>query len=213
MLMFLFLVPLLCSGQNEVRDEKGRITSERSAIERILADYKIKEKDLKVIGCFKMAGVEGFTTGAADVWEVSYMHKGKPWGLFFVHSETGECLAFFAKGKLPSKTLKMRLMDFMRVFAEPLGILGLIGQLMFTARFFIQWLVSEKNKKSTVPEIFWYFSLIGGFLVLIYAIWRKDPVITLGQATGLFVYVRNIMLIHKARKGEKIDATSEAEGV
>lgn len=53
--------------------------------------------------------------------------------------------------------------------------IGLLGQLMFTARFFIQWLYSEKRKKSVIPITFWYFSLAGGIILLSYAIFRKDP--------------------------------------
>lgn len=62
-------------------------------------------------------------------------------------------------------------------------------------RFFVQWLASEKQKKSVIPRTFWYFSLSGGITLLVYAIYRKDPVFIFGQATGLFIYLRNIYFI------------------
>ncbi len=74
-------------------------------------------------------------------------------------------------------------------------ILGLAGQALFSMRFLIQWIYSEKNKKSIIPHAFWYFSLAGGLTLLAYAILREDPVFIIGQGMGLFVYVRNLMLI------------------
>jgi lipid-A-disaccharide synthase-like uncharacterized protein len=80
-----------------------------------------------------------------------------------------------------------------------LVLFGLVGQALFMMRFVAQWVVSEREKRSVVPEIFWYFSLGGGLILLTYAIWRKDPVFIIGQATGLFIYVRNIVFIWRAR--------------
>ena len=76
-------------------------------------------------------------------------------------------------------------------------ILGFMGQALFSMRFLIQWIYSEKHKRSIIPTAFWYFSLGGGLTLLSYAILRQDPVFILGQGTGLFVYVRNLMLIRK----------------
>jgi lipid-A-disaccharide synthase-like uncharacterized protein len=76
---------------------------------------------------------------------------------------------------------------------------GFLGQALFTARFLIQWLVSEKKRASVVPTAFWWLSLLGGTALLAYAIFRRDPVIITGQALGLFVYTRNLMLVAKAR--------------
>lgn len=73
--------------------------------------------------------------------------------------------------------------------------LGFLGQAMFSARFLVQWMVSEMRRESVVPYIFWWFSLGGGATLLCYAIWRQDPVFITGQAFGLIVYVRNLMLI------------------
>lgn len=78
-------------------------------------------------------------------------------------------------------------------------LLGLTAQVVFGMRFIVQWWVSEKAGESTVPLSFWYLSLAGGILMLAYAIYRWDPVFMLGQALGLAVYVRNLMLIHRSR--------------
>ena len=82
-------------------------------------------------------------------------------------------------------------------------ILGLAGQLMFSARFLVQWIASEKRKKSVVPISFWFLSLFGSFLLLIYAIYRKDIVFILGQLFGFIVYIRNLLIIKNTKKIEK----------
>ena len=76
--------------------------------------------------------------------------------------------------------------------------IGFLGQALFTARFLVQWLASEKKRESVVPVAFWWLSLLGGTALLSYAIFRRDPVIITGQGMGLFVYVRNLMLLSKA---------------
>jgi len=76
-------------------------------------------------------------------------------------------------------------------------ILGFVGQALFSMRFLIQWIYSEKNKRSMIPTAFWYFSLAGGLTLLSYAILREDPVFIVGQGAGLFIYMRNLMLIRK----------------
>lgn len=78
-------------------------------------------------------------------------------------------------------------------------LFGFFGQFVFAMRFIIQWIVSEKKKESIVPLSFWYLSLCGGVILLIYAIYKNDPVFMLGQATGLIVYARNLMLITKKK--------------
>ena len=78
-------------------------------------------------------------------------------------------------------------------------MVGLLGQLMFTARFVIQWLASERAGQSVVPVAFWYFSLAGGLIVLAYGLQKWEPVIILGQLPGTVIYTRNLMLIHKAK--------------
>lgn len=78
--------------------------------------------------------------------------------------------------------------------------LGFAAQLMFSMRFIVQWLASERARRSIVPETFWYFSFLGGAMLLAYAIYRADPVFILGQATGLLIYARNIHLIWTSKK-------------
>ena len=79
---------------------------------------------------------------------------------------------------------------------------GFGGQALFFMRFLVQWIVSEKRKESQIPIAFWYFSLGGGLVLLVYSIHRRDPVFIAGQGAGVFIYVRNLMLIHggSARK-------------
>ena len=79
-------------------------------------------------------------------------------------------------------------------------VVGLIGQGLFSARFFVQWLQSEKLKKSVIPSAFWYFSMAGGVTLLAYAIHRKDPVFIIGQGTGLFIYFRNLQFLGRERR-------------
>jgi lipid-A-disaccharide synthase-like uncharacterized protein len=78
--------------------------------------------------------------------------------------------------------------------------IGFLGQALFTARFLVQWIVSESRRDSVVPVAFWWLSLLGGLVLLSYAIHRRDPVIIVGQGLGLFVYARNLMLVGKARR-------------
>ncbi|MEQ1528185.1 MAG: lipid-A-disaccharide synthase N-terminal domain-containing protein [Methylococcales bacterium] len=72
---------------------------------------------------------------------------------------------------------------------------GFLGQALFSARFIVQWLKSEKEKKSVFPVAFWYFSIAGGVTLLAYAVYREDPVFIVGQLTGLFIYFRNLYFI------------------
>lgn len=78
-----------------------------------------------------------------------------------------------------------------------LGI-GFLGQGLFFGRWLVQWIASERTAESRVPISFWYMSLIGGLITLTYAIYRMDPVFISGQALGAVVYVRNLVLIHRA---------------
>lgn len=76
-------------------------------------------------------------------------------------------------------------------------IIGFLGQAMFSARFIIQWIASEKQKKSVIPVAFWYFSVFGSLILLSYVIYRKDPVLIVGQSAGVFIYLRNLYFIYK----------------
>lgn len=79
-------------------------------------------------------------------------------------------------------------------------LLDFVAQGMFTMRFLVQWIASEKAKRSVVPVAFWFFSLGGGALLLIYAIHREDPVFIAGQALGLIIYIRNLWLIANEKR-------------
>jgi lipid-A-disaccharide synthase-like uncharacterized protein len=77
--------------------------------------------------------------------------------------------------------------------------IGFLAQMMFSMRFIVQWIASERARASIVPEVFWYFSLLGGMLLLCYAVYRLDPVFIIGQAAGILVYSRNIYFIHRKK--------------
>ena len=87
-------------------------------------------------------------------------------------------------------TLNPRAWDFWVAF-------GLLGQVIFGSRFIVQWIISEKKKASHIPIGFWYLSLVGGLVTTVYAVHRRDPVFIIGQAAGLIVYLRNLMLIYR----------------
>ncbi len=79
-------------------------------------------------------------------------------------------------------------------------LVGLGGQVLFMMRFLVQWIVSEKAGRSTIPVAFWWLSIGGAAILLAYAIWRADPVFILGQSMGFFIYARNLWLIHAERR-------------
>ncbi|MDD5069827.1 MAG: lipid-A-disaccharide synthase N-terminal domain-containing protein [Candidatus Omnitrophica bacterium] len=78
-------------------------------------------------------------------------------------------------------------------------IVGFLGQSLFFCRFLFQWIVSEKEKKSIIPVCFWYFSLGGGVILLIYSLYRRDPVFILGQSFGVLIYARNLYFIYRKK--------------
>ncbi len=82
-------------------------------------------------------------------------------------------------------------------------ILGFTAQFLFASRFLVQWIASEKAGHSIVPVGFWFLSIVGGILLFLYAVWRRDPVFIVGQGSGLFVYFRNLYMIMRDRKKEK----------
>jgi lipid-A-disaccharide synthase-like uncharacterized protein len=82
--------------------------------------------------------------------------------------------------------------------------IGFLGQILFSGRFLVQWIVSEKQGKSVVPLAFWILSMFGGIFLLAYAVWRKDPVFILGQSTGFLIYSRNLYLIHRERRRNRV---------
>jgi lipid-A-disaccharide synthase-like uncharacterized protein len=76
--------------------------------------------------------------------------------------------------------------------------IGFAGQALFAARFLVQWIASERAKRSVVPTAFWYFSLAGGLTLLLYALYKREPVFILGQACGAVVYARNLYLLKRS---------------
>jgi len=78
-------------------------------------------------------------------------------------------------------------------------VIGFVGQGLFSMRFLLQWIVSERQKKSVIPIQFWYFSLFGGITLLFYAIHKRDPVFIVGQSLGAFIYIRNLYFVYHSR--------------
>lgn len=85
---------------------------------------------------------------------------------------------------------------------------GFSGQLLFSMRFIVQWLVSESKKQSIIPTAFWYFSIMGGVTLLAYSIYKKDPVFILGQAMGIVIYGRNLYFIHQQKNSKSKNAAN-----
>lgn len=83
--------------------------------------------------------------------------------------------------------------------SEPLVWFGLLGQVVFMLRFVVQWFQSERAGRSVVPVAFWYLSIVGGGMLLVYGIIDVDPVIILGQSLGMAIYIRNLVLIHREK--------------
>lgn len=90
-----------------------------------------------------------------------------------------------------------------------LGV-GFTAQIMFAMRFLVQWVHTERARRSVMPDSFWYFSLAGGLMLLIYAIYRMDPVFILGQLMGLVVYARNLYFIWYHKRGVALSAAAPA---
>lgn len=92
-------------------------------------------------------------------------------------------------------------------------VIGFLGQAIFSARFLAQWIASEKRRASVVPVVFWWLSLFGGLTLLSYAIHRLDPVIIVGQSTGVFIYVRNLMLVAQGRRRVRAESETRDGGL
>lgn len=82
---------------------------------------------------------------------------------------------------------------------SPLALLGFGGQVVFFLRFLVQWIASERSQRSVIPLAFWYLSIGGSLLLLLYGILDRDPVIIVGQALGTLIYLRNLALIRRAQ--------------
>jgi lipid-A-disaccharide synthase-like uncharacterized protein len=112
---------------------------------------------------------------------------------------------------VPGHDLRMSaLREAAETLVHPIGILGLVGQACFFSRFLLQWIVSERRGQSTMPVLFWYFSIVGSILVLIYALWKRDPVFVLGQSVGMVVYIRNLALIRRSSRAGSAESADSA---
>lgn len=92
---------------------------------------------------------------------------------------------------------------FVKVFVEQFDVwiaIGFFAQAMFSARFLVQWIASERAGRSVVPVAFWFFSIAGGAILFVYALSRQDPVFIAGQGAGLIIYTRNLILIFRERR-------------
>ena len=85
---------------------------------------------------------------------------------------------------------------------------GFAGQALFSMRFLVQWLASERKRRSVIPLSFWYFSVLGGLTLLAYALYRADPVFIVGQLGGVFIYGRNLHFILLERRKSEADGTA-----
>jgi lipid-A-disaccharide synthase-like uncharacterized protein len=98
------------------------------------------------------------------------------------------------------------------ITAEPVwGIIGFLGQAVFGTRFILQWIVSEYKKKSHVPTAFWFLSLLGSFILLVYSVHREEPVFILGFSLNTLIYMRNIHLIYTNSKASQAGPVGQAE--
>lgn len=90
--------------------------------------------------------------------------------------------------------------------------IGFLGQALFSSRFLVQWVVSERERRSVIPVAFWYFSLGGGLTLFSYALWRADPVFIAGQGMGIFIYTRNLILVKRERQRAAAEAARGGDG-
>lgn len=90
-------------------------------------------------------------------------------------------------------------------------VLGLSAQIAFSMRFIVQWIASERAGRSYVPLAFWYLSIVGGTMLLSYAIYRQDIVFILGQSMGVIVYSRNLMLIYRTKREDRAASAEAAD--
>lgn len=87
-----------------------------------------------------------------------------------------------------------------------LVLFGYAGQLLFTMRFLVQWIATERAKRSVIPVAFWFFSIGGGVLLFVYALMKRDPVFILGQGFGVFIYMRNLYFVYRERRSSDLKA-------
>jgi lipid-A-disaccharide synthase-like uncharacterized protein len=95
------------------------------------------------------------------------------------------------------------------VFVQQLNwwvALGFAAQALFSMRFLVQWIASERAGRSIIPLAFWWFSIVGGVLLFVYSLYRRDPVFIAGQGLGLFIYLRNLYFVLRERRAPVVPA-------
>ena len=92
--------------------------------------------------------------------------------------------------------------ELLEALRHPAAALGFAGQFAVLARFVVQWIASERERRSVIPTVFWHFSIAGAILLLVYAWLRKDPVFLMGQVAAMAIYVRNLMLVRRQPRPE-----------
>lgn len=153
-----------------------------------------------------VVGVKVQLAGASDSVRLARLADGSL--RFLLEGQDGRVLALtpeeFARRVYEEEAGRSWWLLFLNI-TSPFGLtwvaVGLGGQLLFTGRMLLQWVASERSRRSVVPEGFWWLSLLGASMLIVYFVWRKDAVGVLGQATGWIVYGRNLWLIHRERRG------------
>lgn len=107
-----------------------------------------------------------------------------------------------------SEDLGLYLYDLVIARFDFWAAFGVLAQLVFAARFLVQWIASEKAERSVIPIGFWFLSIGGGMMTLVYGFARRDIVIIFGQAFSIFIYARNLILIAKERRERRLEADS-----
>lgn len=118
----------------------------------------------------------------------------------------------FADRVFSEQTRRTSLQKVLNI-TSPIGMawvaIGLLGQVLFTGRMIVQWLTSERKKRSVVPTAFWWMSLGGASMLIVYFLWRKDIIGVLGQCTGWFIYIRNLWLIYRKPQESQAEITDD----
>jgi len=185
-LLLLLLCCLGCSLQAQTAENAGKPVDES-----LFAEPPVRFK-------IELAGAKD-NVKLARLKDGSMVYVVKHLGVGNDRMLTPEEFARLYYGQQNSKGLLKTIFNVTSAAGVAWVVIGLGGQLLFTGRMLVQWLASEKNKRSVIPVSFWWMSVIGSTMLLIYFIWRRDIVGVLGQAFGWVIYIRNLVLIYKSR--------------
>lgn len=164
-------------------------------------------------------GVE-VTVQLPDAWDKAVLYRKDERWMFAITEHSGRVIDMTADELAArmhrdrtERSWGQKLLNVSNPFGYVWVSLGLLGQLLFTGRMVVQWLISEKNRKSVVPPIFWWMSLAGSTMLMLYFLWRRDPIGLLGQSFGWFIYVRNLWMIYRPQTPhhDKIMTAEEVE--